>query len=1282
MSDSDASSSDSTSSLPTRIKNTARRVIPGAESPTPTTGTPPDQIPSTFNKLKRFIASSGITWKSRGAQLGELHSRTYVVTGWPKEAQAHFLYHLYADSSIYYNCSLHYEPYEKGEAVEILDDIETQLADKTHGELAEYIPNVESLEETRHIVKETKRAIENDGETLFDISISVTAYAAQEQNLEAFDSRIRELLEVEANMELLVPEDYPDLAHISSSPLGKPALKERRETASQLALGETVGATFPFIEDTFTEPEGIVYGLNTANGTGVMVDIFNRNNGYNKLVIGDIGSGKSFSTGTYLLRHYVMNPDDNIVIIDPMGGFVGVTYALDGERIIVNGSETINPLQIEAHNNTDAIEGDPYKTKLDDVRWFFNRFFNEYSTDGLSAAERAPLDRAIRGAYQQKGITSDPETHSNESPTINDVMDVLEDIADNPKEYAASTSMKEVSRWEEAAANLLMAMEPFREGNELHNLVGQTDFEITPERPTYIDMSQLDGKEDLGLMMKIVFSMIYEQVKNYDGRSIICMDEAHKIIDDPEEANHWEELFRHSRHHDLSIWLLSQEFEDFFKSEDGEGANEAAKTMASLCMVQQIHRVSNVNRKLAKDGLNLTDDHIDYVESAIPGEAGEGYTTALLNINDAGYLGLKVIATQNEAALVDYDPSQEWGDGENENTLPESGQIKRAVDIRNKLTGTRPTEIKQQEQPEQLEASGEDTSETRPPQIKAASDGSGAQLPDIGDDPLIQDLMDEIPLEHFHHQVKERIATKLIDDPSTPYAPEQKDLIISALATREGLGQLHKPEVIDAPQEDGTVQITINQPEVSQSKTETLINESDQSSPDSDSPSESEPTSNETSPWVFSNPSEEAAATGGETADSRPEINWHARVEEHTETIQRLGQEEIKNMAEILSLEDQSLQHLPQQIAEEHARREVTGTGKTAPIGPIKEITRTLTWGVEELLNDSLTGNTSPTEPQTEPSIGQDNDKLHSSPDSADSTADKTDTDAHDNTVPYSARKRAHTDALKDLPTDKVKTIANGLDFNPALYTDQDKLLSAIASIHSQREITDNGMKARVQPSTQIDRSNAIATSTGDASSNTLTSDTDPQSENNSTPASIPTVTPTDDRHFDPLPDTTTPPSFADRKATHQTVIEQLTPRHRALIVDELSLTAPADNLSEPQRTDQIATAHALLEINAGDEETTHRATPEKRIKESTPLPPINFPTRKQRYTDALATQPKETLLTLYKSQFGTTPPTTATPESIASDLAIQVARKEIQTGTATAPVALEDHFPQITDNE
>lgn len=690
--------------------------------------------------VKSFISPEDVVWDETYAKLGDdYYARTYTITRWPFQTQSHFLYDLWRDSRIIYDTKVNYEPFSRSEAIDVLAGYEDQMEDKAYGEFSQYIPNSESIRETVDIIKEMKKGVENRGQRLYEMSVYVTVYAREKDYLPTIDRDVRNHLEVSAGFDTTKTPQLPDLGLVSSSPLAMDPVGELRENATQLVLDTSAAMTFPFLKDTVMEEGGVMLGINNANSTAVVLDIFDRKNGYNLLRLGTIGSGKSFSEGQYLIRHYMEHPEDNIVIIDPMGGFVGVNEAIGGQRVVVNGQKTINPLEISEtpkHVLKSAdFQANPYRMKLEDVHWFFERFFDSRDTT-LKAHEWAILDRAIKTAYKQRGITPDPRTHSNESPTLQDVMDILQDIANNPAEAAMSESQVEVNNWENIASRILMALEPFREGNELHNLVGQTDFEIDDTTPTYIDMQQMDGRgETTGLMMRIVFSMLYEQAKETPKRTIIAVDEAHKIIGSEEAASHWEEMFRHSRHHDLSIHLISQELEDFFGTEDGseDRANAAAKTMARQCQVVQVHRINKVNRTLAKDAMGLTPEHCSYIENAVGGQDGRGYTTALLDVEDIGRVSLRVEATQDELAVVDYNPRKGWD--HEDITNPRSKVIRRAI---------------------------------------SAREGLVDPLPDPDKDAFLREVLADIPLSYLSANGARVFVDRLIEDPETQYTEDDR----------------------------------------------------------------------------------------------------------------------------------------------------------------------------------------------------------------------------------------------------------------------------------------------------------------------------------------------------------------------------------------------------------------------------------------------------------------------------------------------------------------------------
>jgi Cdc6-like AAA superfamily ATPase len=983
----------------------------------------PDSNPTPFedmaDDIRQFISAEGISWKPNHTELGTICSRTYSVSGWAKEAQAHLIYQLYTDPQLVYNASLHYEPFDNQKAITRLAELEDQLADKAEGDFADYLPNIDAVRQTLNIIRDMKVGVENEGRKLYNISIYITVFAQDEDQLDKLDRRLREQVTTSGDLDIEVAREYPDEAHLSSSPLGYNAMADNREYATQLVLDKAAGMTFPLVDDTLVEPTGVIIGFNLANQTAVVLDIYERNNGYNKLVIGALGSGKSFSTGQYLIRHRIMHPEDNIIIIDPMGGYIGVNEAIGGEQITINGTETINPLEIKATSQevlNEADQSDPYRMKLDEVRWFFQRFFESYDIN-IDGEAWAPLNTAIKKAYRDKGITSDPTTHSNESPTIRDVLDNLKDIAENAEEYAASRSPREIEKWEDHAASLLMDFQPFREGNELDNLVGHTDFEIDDSKPTYIDISAYDGKQDSqGLMMRILFSMLYEQVKDSDRRSIIAIDEAHKLIGDEQSADHWAELFRHSRHHDLSIHLISQELDDFFQSEDGEGANEAAKTMANLCTVRQIHRLNNVDRSLAKEGLNLTDDHIDFIENAVPGEEGRGYTTALLDVEDKGYYGLKVTATKDELSVVDYKPENQFSDPDV--SVPENDTIKQALEARGKLKGNQPTPL---------------------------------------EDELIREIVDKIPMDNLAPKVADLFIDRLIDDPETRFTEEDRRMLSHAIKTQDYITH-QAPEFADAPLDetagrirvrapDGADQDTPEQPPEREGAARTASSDlpwektgapTQESDPlPEDTTTTEEPTPQETTTDGGTQASTETETNPDQDSPESPDtpVKKYPSPPESTPTLEKAasngtGHSQVSTPAvgqraatigEVPTVEEAQPTPVPSPAENEDSATDTTG-GDGSFDGDVSEFTAEITVGAKKLAES----------------------------------------------VPFWARKKLHAKALTQLSPSQIETLAAHLDSSGVDTRDLESREDVISTVHARNELEQDRATATIDPIQQI----------------------------------------------------------------------------------------------------------------------------------------------------------------------------------------------------------------------
>jgi len=605
--------------------------------------------------------------------------RTFVVDDWPPMIQQDVFKNILKSAKLDFDFSLQLEPYEDQSGVDKLETLASKLEDKREGDFAKFTSNKESMQQTENTLSVLKQHI-TEGEKLFDVTFYITLRADSEKELERNTDELKNKLTRESRLGLNECRYQQKDALVSNSPAAINKLAEHNDSFKQLMLSSAVARTFPFLEDTFMEQDGVLYGINENSMTPVFVDIFARANGYNQLTTGMIGSGKSFSTSQVLLEMERAYNDFQQFIIDPMGGFLGVNNALDGDRIVIGGDEPINPLEISKtpEHVMEKAQGklDPWSMKKNELRWFFTEFFYDpENEEGLSSHEKGMLDQAITMTYNKKGITKDIETHSKESPTIMDLIDVLQSIAEDAEEFSNTELEEEADKQREIALNLLLRMKPFKEGGEYHNLAQPTKIDINTNDVIYLDLQQIpENSDNLGIMMQLLFMKIYQNAKSTEDKVAITIDEAHKILGDENITGGLEELFRHSRHFDLSINLISQTPEEFY-------VNQTAENIAKQCTIKRFHRVDSLDEELAKNKLELNDSEIQFIEDAEMGKGEKNYSEALLTIQDSDRsIPLRIEATNDEAMVIDYDPTesiQEYDTGSEQ-------QLKRALDIYNR----------------------------------------------------------------------------------------------------------------------------------------------------------------------------------------------------------------------------------------------------------------------------------------------------------------------------------------------------------------------------------------------------------------------------------------------------------------------------------------------------------------------------------------------------------------------------------------------------------------------
>jgi hypothetical protein len=488
--------------------------------------------------------------------------------------------------------------------------------------------------------------LRNTSMKAFDVSMYLTARGDRPDELNATGVRTA-ARQSPANLTPITPRWAQLDALVSASPMAVDQLNERLDATTPMLAG-AIGAMFPFVAGATAE-QGIEYGTYALNESPLVLDRFQRETGYCMLTIGQLGAGKSFATKLQLARRAMFDRDAMLVMLDPLGGFAGVADALGADRLTVGGRQQINPLELRATPQSvldEVPDLDPWSEQISWVMDFFATFFETVADNPLSERTQT-LRGAVQQAYNHRGITRKTVTHDRDSPTILDVIDVLEKMVEAPETFAYGTDA-ERDHLVAQASSLLTDLRPsFRETGDLANLAAPTDLDFDATT-LYLDLTQDEGGHggaNTSLTMQVLFNTVYERAKQTDKRVVFVIDEAHYLFDNSASVEFLETAVRHSRHYDLSVQFVTQTGGEFTLTPE-------TRTIANLCSMVQIHRVREEADKLA-EWFGLNERETEWVRSAKAGNSVDGYSEALLCVDELGRFPIRVRASDFETKVID-----------------------------------------------------------------------------------------------------------------------------------------------------------------------------------------------------------------------------------------------------------------------------------------------------------------------------------------------------------------------------------------------------------------------------------------------------------------------------------------------------------------------------------------------------------------------------------------------------------------------------------------------------
>lgn len=620
---------------------------------------------------KNLLAAPQINEDRREPEVGGQFTKTLTVTEMPDWPRDGFLSDLFTVTDAEFDFTIYFEPRHQDRAREDIKDHADDLKAEAQTDGSSRAGYLAGEAEKAQL---TSDAVQS-GQRVFDMSMYVTVRGDTREELQQNERRLRKVLtqgDKKKKVDVAVFPGKQDLALRSASPLGPDRMGQHDpDRFRHVAIAGAVGCVFSSLHNpTFMEETGFEIGLHKETKVPVMMDPAKREGGHAYGIIGHPGAGKSRSGKSNFIE-YVGKRDDTIgVVIEPLGNWRGVIESarvdtpdeLQAEHIVVGGDQGLNPMEIkETPERILRAEGegfDPLGERKSDVIRFVQNFL---SLRGMELDEqRELLENAVDEAYAEAGITSDPNTHDRESPTLLDLIRRIALRVQHPEEFitvskSEADSIKENALWLLRRLSVFIPDDadidlPDTEADEENenlsdevqdaidigdseqekrytNFAQESTIDLHGSDIVYLDLARTENSMDdkAILTLQTLISQVYELCKTVEEKVVIPMDEFHYLLDeDRMDLGFMDLLFRHMRHHDIFPWIMTQGLEEFTEHPEG-------KSILDMLTVKQFHAIRQLDEDWA-DELDMDDEVLEAVKDLQAGSEEVGYSPAVVDI--------------------------------------------------------------------------------------------------------------------------------------------------------------------------------------------------------------------------------------------------------------------------------------------------------------------------------------------------------------------------------------------------------------------------------------------------------------------------------------------------------------------------------------------------------------------------------------------------------------------------------------------------------------------------
>lgn len=479
-------------------------------------------------------------------QVGEKLRRFYYLADIPAYLSPHIFFRLLT-SSLPFTMSIFIEPSPSSEllkkARQRLSVFEMQQNDRSKSGKSRDQQIDKNIEEVSTFIDE----LVHESEKGIIYSLYLQLEAEDEKQLSALH---KQLQNTASSMDLTFNQYTfgQKKAFKNFLPFTQDHVKENRILQSTAA-----SYLMPFVSKQLQDPKGIFLGVNAYNNSLVFIDPFtSRNNNIN--IFGVSGSGKSVTSKILMNRLYMRGVQ--IIVIDPEGEYVDLAKSLGGEVIQFSRENGINPFYINSSRENDILD------HISTLKTFFKFFI--------------PPNHYNGSVLDEKLI----ELYDNGTPHFDNLLALLgKDPMRKDLSVLSTGSLRGVF-------------------NSTRKLELDSDIIV-------LDLHDLKKDEKRDPAMYLLTSLIWNLVnKNNHRKRALFIDEAHKLLVDPEVAVFYRELVKQARKRNVGVISVTQDVEDFLRNEYGKTiiTNSETKILlkqsyASLAEISTIYPMTDEEKK-------------------------------------------------------------------------------------------------------------------------------------------------------------------------------------------------------------------------------------------------------------------------------------------------------------------------------------------------------------------------------------------------------------------------------------------------------------------------------------------------------------------------------------------------------------------------------------------------------------------------------------------------------------------------------------------------------------